>query len=73
MQTIRWRESLTGLPEEFKNVKVFLVTAWEKFENSIHRNRAHQLDGAYSCNLDVREDNKVKRFDKLVGDLTKLK
>ena len=45
----------------------------EKFDNKTNRNRVRQLDGAYSCNEDVTEDDKVKKFDKLVSDLTKLK
>ena len=73
MQTVRWKDSLSTLPEDYKNIKVYLVTAWETFENVTHRNRVHQLDGAYSCNENVKEDDKVKKFDKLVPDLAKLK
>lgn len=72
MQTVRWKDSFSTLPEKYSKTKVFLVTAWEKFENQTHRSRVHQLDGAYSCNEDVKEDSKVKKFDKLVSDLIKL-
>lgn len=72
LQTIRWKEAMSTLPPELKKIKIFLVTAWEKFDNSTHRSRVHQLDGAYSCNEDVKEDTKVKKFDKLVPDLVKI-
>jgi hypothetical protein len=32
-----------------RNVKVFLVTVWDDFENTTQRNRARTLDGAYAC------------------------
>jgi hypothetical protein len=54
-------------------VRVFLVTAWDDFENSTQRNRARTLDGAYACNENVREDDKIKRFDKCPADLIKLR
>lgn len=72
LQTIRWKEAMSTLPEELRKIKVYLVTAWEKFSNSTNRSRVHQLDGAYSCNEDIEEDDKVKKFDKLVDDLKKL-
>lgn len=72
MQTVRWRESLNGLPKEYQGIKVFLVTAWETFENPTQRSRARQLDGAYCCSENISEDSKIKRFDRLVGDLKRL-
>lgn len=73
MQTIRWKDSMSTLDDRYRKIKVYLVTAWEIFENPTHRNRAHQLDGAYSCNENIKEDSKVKKFDKLILDIAKLK
>lgn len=72
MQTIRWKDSMSTLQENLREIKVYLVTAWDKFTNPTNRNRVHQLDSAYSCNEDVVEDDKVKKFDKLVDDLRRL-
>jgi len=72
MQTIRWKDSMSTLKEPYKSIKVFLVTAWETFENQTHRSRVQQLDGAYSCNGNIREDSKVKCFDKIIKDIKKL-
>lgn len=73
MQTVRWKEALVNLPPAYRDVRVFLVTAWDDFENSTQRNRARTLDGAYACNENVREDDKIKRFDKCPADLIKLR
>jgi hypothetical protein len=73
MQTVRWKQARVILSAVSRNVPVFLVTAWEDFSNPTQRNRARELDGAYACNADVNEDDKIKRFDKCPKDLIELR
>jgi hypothetical protein len=70
MQTINWRRFLHLLPEDVRNIRVYLVTAWETFEGKqANRDRVQELDGVYVCNSEVREYGKIKRFSKLIDDL----
>jgi len=73
MQTVRWKEAMVNVPSQYRDVKVFLVTAWDTFDNPTQRNRARTLDGAYACNEDVVEDDRIKRFDKLAADIVALR
>ena len=73
MQTVRWKEAIANIPSHYRDVKVFLVTAWDTFDNPTQRNRARTLDGAYACNEDIVEDDRIKKFDKLAPDIIALR
>jgi len=73
MQTVRWKEAIANIPSQYRDVKVFLVTAWDTFDNPTQRNRARTLDGAYACNEDIVEDDRIKKFDKLAPDIIALR
>lgn len=73
MQTISWYSYLQTMPEEIRDIKLFLVTAWETFDkNSANRNRVQQLDGIYVCNPNVQEFGKIKLFSNIIEDLKAL-
>ena len=72
MQTIRWKEFLSQLPSEIKNTKLFLVTAWEKYDDETSRRRVNVLDGVYAANDFVKESGKIKKFNKIYDDIAKL-
>ncbi len=73
MQTISWYSYLQTMPQEIKDIKLFLVTAWETFDkNSANRDRVQQLDGVYVCNPNVQEFGKIKLFSKIIEDLKAL-
>ncbi len=73
MQTISWYSYLQTMPEEIRDIKLFLVTAWETFDkNSANRDRVQQLDGVYVCNSNVQEFDKIKIFSKIIEDLKAL-
>lgn len=72
MQTISWSRYLKFAPNEHKEIKLFLVTAWDTFENSANRERVQELDGVYVCNKDVKEYGNIKVFSKITEDLKKL-
>lgn len=73
MQTVSWNNHLELLTRQNINVKIFLVTAWDTFEESTQRARAYALEGAYAANTEVREDEKIKRLSKIVPDIVKLR
>lgn len=73
MQTISWYSYLQTMPEEIRDIKLFLVTAWETFDkNSANRDRVQQLDGIYVCNPNVQEFGKIKLFSNIIEDLKAL-
>lgn len=73
MQTISWHSYLQTLPDEIRNIKLYLVTAWETFSrDSANRERVQQLDGIYVCNPKVQEWGKIKIFSKILNDLKAL-
>jgi predicted house-cleaning noncanonical NTP pyrophosphatase (MazG superfamily) len=73
MQTISWHNYLKTMPQEIHDIKLFLVTAWEKFDkDSVNRNRVQQLDGVYVCNTDVIEFGNNKLFSKIIDDFKAL-
>ena len=51
--------------KEALGLRIFLVTAWNDFENSTERVRASILDGEYGANANVREEGKIKRLSKI--------
>lgn len=73
MQTISWQNHIQDRSDELKNLKLFLVTAWETFDkNNANKYRVQQLDGVYVCNPDVQEFGKIKLFSKIIDDLKAL-
>ncbi|MEK7396853.1 MAG: hypothetical protein AAB116_07930, partial [Candidatus Poribacteria bacterium] len=71
--TISWHNYLKTMPQEIHDIKLFLVTAWEKFDkDSVNRNRVQQLDGVYVCNTDVIEFGNIKLFSKIIDDFKAL-
>ncbi|MCX8026946.1 MAG: BsaWI family type II restriction enzyme [Thermodesulfovibrionales bacterium] len=73
MQTISWYSYLQTMPDNLRDVKLFLVTAWETFDkSSANRDRVQQLDGVYVCNPDVREFGNIKMFCRIIEDLKAL-
>jgi len=72
MQTINWHRYLKSFPKEYKQIKLFLVTAWDTFKSGANKERVQELDGVYVCNKDVNEYGNIKRFDKIGKDLKKL-
>jgi len=73
MQTISWHNYLKTMPEEIRNIRLFLVTAWETFDKeSANRDRVQQLDGVYVCNPNVQEFGNIKLFSKIIEDLKAL-
>lgn len=72
MQTISWKSYFDKI-SELKDVKLFLVTAWETFEkDDANTKRVQQLDGVYVCNPEVKESGNIKIFSKILGDLRPL-
>lgn len=74
MQTISWLRYLktAPVPKHFKELKIFLVTAWETFESGTNKERVQELDGVYVCNKKVKEYGNIKLFSKIAKDLEKL-
>lgn len=73
MQTISWHSYLQTLPAEIRDIKLYLVTAWETFNrDSANRERVQQLDGVYACNSGVQEWGKIKVFSEILSDLKAL-
>ncbi|MCY3973054.1 MAG: BsaWI family type II restriction enzyme [Candidatus Dadabacteria bacterium] len=72
LQTISWHSYFDKIPE-VKDVKLFVVTAWETFErDDANRKRVQQLDGVYVCNSEVNEFGNIKIFSKIIDDLRAL-
>ncbi len=70
MQTINWKRYVTQLPEDVRNIKLYLVTAWEIFpEGDVNRERVQELDGVYVCNTDFQQYGNIKPFSSLLEDL----
>jgi len=73
MQTISWHNYLKTMPEEIRDIRLFLVTAWETFDkDSANRERVQQLDGVYVCNQNVKEFGNIKLFSEIIEDLKAL-
>lgn len=74
MQTINWkRYKDQRLPAELRNIKVYLVTAWEVFPaGNINRGRVQELDGTYVCNTTANFYGNIKPFSSIVEDLKTL-
>lgn len=72
MQTINWYRYLKSIPQEYRKIKLFLVTAWDTFKGGANRERVQELDGVYVCNSDVTEYGNIKLFSKIAGDLKSL-
>ncbi len=72
MQTINWHRYLEQLPSNLRNLKLYLVTAWDTFESGTNRERVQELDGVYVCNETVKEYGNIKLFSKIINDLVKL-
>ena len=70
LQTISWSNFHKALKDTI-NVKIFVVTAWDTFNENTQRTRARGLDGAYAANEDVKEDDKVKRLSRIIPDIIK--
>jgi len=69
MQTIRWKEHVSLLPNDVSLIKIFLVSAWENFKGKTLRNRVSVLDGVYAANEEVVEGDNIKRLSKIYDDL----
>jgi hypothetical protein len=72
MQTINWHRYLKQLPDDLRDIKLYLVTAWETFEGGTNRDRVQELDGVYVCNEKVVEYGNIKLFSAIIDDLAKL-
>ena len=73
MQTINWNRYKERLPDELRNIRLFLVTAWETFEpGSVNRERVQELDAVYVCNSQATLYGNIKRFSAIVEDLARL-
>lgn len=74
MQTIVWkRYKDRRLPEELRNIRVYLVTAWEDFRTgTVNRDRVQELDGTYVCNTQAAYYGNIKPFSSLIEDLRAL-
>jgi len=72
MQTINWHRYLERLPDDLRNIKLYLITAWDTFESGTNRERVQELDGVYVCNEDVKEYGNIKLFSKIINDLVEL-
>ncbi len=74
MQTISWKRYRDQLlPIDLRNIKFYLVTAWEAFPTgSTNRDRVQELDGTYVCNTQVAFDENIKPFSSIVEDLRAL-
>lgn len=72
MQTINWSRFFKEFPKKYKKIKLFLVTAWDTFDGGTNRDRVQELDGVYVCNKNVKEYGNIKKFSKIVKDLSKL-
>lgn len=74
MQTIVWkRYKDERLPEELRNIRVYLVTAWEVFQaGSVNRDRVQELDGTYVCNTRAACYGNIKPFSSIIKDLREL-
>ncbi|PIQ86409.1 MAG: hypothetical protein COV74_04945 [Candidatus Omnitrophica bacterium CG11_big_fil_rev_8_21_14_0_20_45_26] len=69
-QTISWSRFLKSSP--MKKLKIYLVIAWDVFEDGANKERAQELDGVYVCNKEVNEYGKIKRFSKIGQELKRL-
>lgn len=69
MQTISWSRFLRGAPKQYRSLKLYLVTAWEKFESGTNRERVQELDGVYVCHGNIREYGNIKPFSRIGEDL----
>jgi hypothetical protein len=72
MQTINWSRYLKNIPEDYRRLKLYLVTAWDTFEGGANRDRVQELDGVFVCNKNVREYGNIKSFSKIGEELEKL-
>jgi hypothetical protein len=72
MQTINWRRYIKQLPREVKQLRIYLVTAWEDFKSGTNRERVQELDGIFVCNEDVFEYGKIKKFSKILKEFKKI-
>ena len=74
MQTIVWKRYRDRrLPEELRNIRVYLVTAWEDFRTgTVNRDRVQELDATYVCNTQATLYGNIKPFSSIVEDLRAL-
>ncbi len=73
MQTISWKNYfLSSNDKDIKNIKVFVVTAWETLEDKTDRKRTSVLDGVYVTNKNVKVGGNVKKFDSIYNDIKNL-
>lgn len=75
MQTINWTRYKKDerLPQDVRDIKLYLVTAWETFlEGDVNRGRVQELDGVYVCNTKFEPHGNIKPFRLLLEDLKAL-
>jgi len=73
MQTINWKRYKDQLPQDVRNVRLYLVTAWETFPaGDVNRERVQELDGVYVCNTQAQPYGNIKPFAEIVKDLAAL-
>ena len=74
MQTINWKRYKDQLlPADIRNIKIYLVTAWEVFPaGSVNSDRVQELDGTYVCNTQANFYGNIKPFSSIIEDLRAL-
>ena len=72
MQTISWKRYIKQLPKDVRNLRIYLVTAWEAFNKGTNRERVQELDGVFVCNENFVDYRNIKKFSKILGELKKL-
>jgi len=73
MQTINWKRYKDQLPQDLRDLKLYLVTAWETFPaGKVNRERVQELDGTYVCNTRAELYGNIKLFESIIDDLKAL-